>query len=260
MKDLFSVQGKTVVITGGSRGIGAMMARGFLENGADVYITARKIHELQATCEQLNQQGYSGKCVAIPCDLSELEGIKAFVAEFNQHETKLDVLINNAGAVWGAEISDFPEDGWDKVMNINVKSPFFLVQQFLPLLTQAASADSPARVINISSMNGITNPNVPNYSYSASNAAVIQMTRHLAADLAAKHINVNSIAPGLFPSKMTAFYLEGNEEQINSNIPLGRIGTPEDAAGTAIYLSSRASAWVTGHTLVLDGGEVAAAH
>jgi len=260
MKNLFSVAGKTVVITGGSRGIGAMMARGFVENGARVYITARKLEELEATAKQLNELSDAGSCHAIQCDLSTLDGIKQFVNGFAQQETQLDVLINNAGATWGAELADFPESGWDKVMDINVKSPFFLVQQFLPLLLAAGSHKSPARVINISSMNGLVNPNMTNYSYSASKAAVIHMTRHLAADLATKHINVNSIAPGFFPSKMTAFAIEGNEELINSNNPLGRIGCAEDAAGTAIYLSSQASAWMTGQTLVLDGGEVASAH
>ena len=260
MKELFSVAGKVVVITGGSRGIGAMMARGFVENGARTYITARKLEELQTTASELNTLKGEGECIAIQADLSSLEGITHFVNELRKSETQLDVLINNAGATWGETLESFPESGWDKVMDINVKSPFFLIQKTLPLLLKSGSSQDPARVINISSMNGITNPNMTNYSYSASKAAVIQMTRHLAADLAAKHINVNSIAPGFFPSKMTAFAIAGNEDLVNSNVPLGRIGTPEDAAGTAIYLSSRASAWVTGHTLVLDGGEVASAH
>lgn len=256
MKNLFSVAGKVAIVTGGSRGIGAMMARGFVENGARTYITARNKEELSATAELLSEQG---ECIAIQADLSILAGIEHFVAEIKKHESKIDILVNNAGATWGAEFSEFPESGWDKVMNLNVKSPFFLTQQLLALLESSGSHEDPARVINISSMNGITNPKFANYSYSASKAAMIHMTRHLAADLAAKHINVNSIAPGFFPSKMTAFALDDEGSNVGSHVPLGRIGSPEDAAGTAIYLSSRASAWMTGHTLVLDGGEVATA-
>jgi 2-deoxy-D-gluconate 3-dehydrogenase len=254
MKDLFSVSGKVAVVTGGSRGIGAMIARGFVENGAKTYITARKLEELQATAGQLSELG---ECIAIPSDLSTLEGIKAFTAELQERESRIDILVNNAGATWGEKIDDFPESGWDKVMDLNVKSPFFLVQQLLPALREAGDQEDPARIINISSINAYANPGMTNYSYSASKAAVVQMTRHLAADLVKDHINVNGIAPGLFPSKMTAFALEADEEGMGAAIPRGRIGTPEDAAGTAIYLCSRASAWVTGHTLLLDGGVLA---
>lgn len=256
MKNLFSVEGNVVVITGGSRGIGAMMARGFVENGARVYITARKEQELQETCDVLNQVG---ECIALKADISTVDGIAALIAQLKQHERKIDVLINNAGATWGADFESFPEAGWDKVMDLNVKSPFFLIQGLLHWLTAAGTKEDPARVINISSMNGITNPGINNFSYSASKAAVIHLTRHLAADLSTKHINVNSIAPGIFLSKMTECAVMGHEKETVKNIPLGRLGAPEDVAGTAIYLSSRASAWMTGQTLVLDGGEVASA-
>ncbi len=176
------------------------------------------------------------------------------------HEDKIDILVNNAGATWGAPITDFPEAGWDKIMDLNVKSPFFLIQQLLPALKAAGSKDDPARVINIGSVNGLSYSGMNNYSYTASKAAIIHLTKHLAADLVKDNINVNGIAPGFFPSKMTAFVLDGHEEQAAAAIPRGRIGSPEDAAGTAIYLSSRASAWMTGNTMVLDGGQIISAH
>jgi len=256
MKNLFSVSGKVALVTGGSRGIGAMIARGFVESGVKTYITARKIEELQTTAAELSE---FGECIAIASDLSTLEGIKAFSAELKEREPQLHILVNNAGATWGEKIDDFPEAGWDKVMDLNVKSPFFLIQQLLPALREAGNQEDPARVINIASINAYANPKMTNYSYSASKAAVVQMTRHLAADLVDDKINVNGIAPGIFPSKMTAFAIDGQEEAVGATIPRGRIGNGEDAAGTAIYLSARASAWVTGHTVVLDGGVIASA-
>jgi len=254
MKDLFSVSGKVAVVTGGSRGIGAMIARGLVENGVKTYITARKVEELQATADQLNE---IGECIAIASDLSTLEGIKIFTGQLKERESKIDILVNNAGATWGEKIDDFPENGWDKVMDLNLKSPFFLIQQLLPELREAGDQKDPARVINIASANGMANPRQPNYSYSASKAGMLHMTRHLAADLVKDNINVNGIAPGLFPSKMTAFMIDGQEEAAGAFVPRGRIGNGEDAAGTAIYLSAKASAWVTGHTVVLDGGYLA---
>jgi NAD(P)-dependent dehydrogenase (short-subunit alcohol dehydrogenase family) len=258
MKNLFNVSGKVAVITGGSRGIGAMMAKGLLENGAKVYITARKEAELHAAEETL---GAFGQCIAIQSDLSSNEGVVAFAEQVKNAEGKIDILINNAGASWGASFDDFTESAWDKVMDLNVKSLFFLTQQLAPALRAAATNDDPARVINIASINGFTHPGMPTYSYSSSKAAVVHLTKHLAVDLAPENINVNGIAPGFFPSKMTAVLV--NDEKISAGlrevIPRGRMGDAEDAAGAAIYLSSRASAWMTGHTLVLDGGQVAAA-
>ena len=253
MKDLFSIAGKVAIVTGGSTGIGAMIARGFVENGARTYITARKVEQLEATAEELAPLG---DCIAITSDLSTLEGVQAFAQEVLAREDSLDILINNAGATWGAPVEEFPESGWDKVMNLNVKSLFFLTQQFLPALKTAGSAADPARVINLASVNGICHPHMTNYSYSASKAAVIQLTRHLAADLAPEHININGIAPGFFPSKMTAHLLP-HEEAMSEGTPCRRLGCAEDAAGTAIYLCSRASSYVCGHTLVLDGGTIA---
>ncbi len=253
MKNLFSVQGKVAVVTGGSRGIGAMIARGFVENGVKTYITARNEETLRATAQELSAHG---ECIAIPSDLSTLEGLSAFAADIAARESKLDILINNAGATWGASIDDFPENGWNKVMDLNVKSIFFLTQKLLPLLRAAGTSEDPARIINIGSMNGTTHPHMNNYSYAASKAAVHHLTRHLGADLAGQYINVNGIAPGFFPSKMTDFLME-DEAKMVAEIPRGRVGNAEDAAGTAIYLCSKASAWVVGHILALDGGAVA---
>ena len=254
MKDLFNVQGKVAIVTGGSRGIGAMIARGFVENGVKTYITARKEEELQATAKALSALG---ECIAVPSNLATLEGVVAFADVIKEREGAVHILVNNAGATWGADIDDFPESGWDKIMDLNVKSLFFLTQQMLPALRAAGTDEDPARVINIGSINGVTHPHMNNYSYSASKAAVHHLTRHLGADLAPEFINVNGIATGFFPSKMTAHMLE--DEKLLEAIPRGRLGTAEDAAGTAIYLSSRASAWVSGHTVALDGGYIALA-
>lgn len=255
MKALFDVSGKVAVVTGGSSGIGAMMARGLIENGARVYITARKVERLEAMAKELSQYG---ECIAVPADLSNIEGIEDLVSAVSAKEDHVDILINNAGANWAAPVENFPEAGWDKVMDINIKSIFFATQKFLPLLKAAGDAEDPARVINIASINGIRNSGMPTYAYSASKSGVIHLTEHLATDLSPYHINVNAIAPGFFPSNMTKQIVE-NEEMTKmaiSQIPRGRAGTPEDIAGTALYLSSRASAWVIGHTIVLDGGMI----
>lgn len=258
MKNLFDVAGKVAVITGGSRGIGAMMAQGLLENGARVYITARKEAELNEAEKRL---GKLGDCIAIRSDLSSYEGVVAFADEVKQREEKIDVLINNAGTAWGESFEKFGEAAWDKVMDLNVKSLFFLTQQLVPALKKGATNDAPSRVINIASINGLTHPGMPTYSYSSSKAAVIHLTKHLAVDLAKDNINVNAIAPGFFPSNMTAHM--ANDEELRSkltvSIPRGRMGDAKDAAAAAIYLSSRATAFMTGNTIVLDGGQVAAA-
>jgi NAD(P)-dependent dehydrogenase (short-subunit alcohol dehydrogenase family) len=255
MSELFSIAGKVAVVTGGSRGIGRMMAEGFLQAGARTYITSRKAEELQTSAEELSALG---ECVALQSDLSSLEGVRRFAREIREREDRLDILVNNAGATWGEPLEEYQESGWDKVMNINLKSLFFLTQQSLPILRASGCPEDPARVINIASINGIANPGMPVYAYSASKAAVIHLTRHLAADLVRDHINVNGIAPGFFPSKMTKGLLEALDEKMLRRIPRGRLGEPGDIAGTAIYLSSRASAWMVGQTLVLDGGMVAA--
>ena len=255
MKNLFDVNGKVAVVTGGSRGIGAMIARGFVENGVKTYITARK--EAGVACHAAaTRRAGAVHCHSLgPFDSG---GSAAFAAAVTAAEDKVHILVNNAGATWGADIDVFPESGWDKTMDLNVKALFFLTQQLLPALRAAGTQEDPARVINIGSINGITHPHMKNYAYSASKAAVHHLTRHLGADLAPQGINVNGIAPGFFPSKMTA-HLLAYEAEAGAAFPRGRLGNAEDAAGTAIYLCSRASAWLTGHTIVLDGGAVAVA-
>jgi NAD(P)-dependent dehydrogenase (short-subunit alcohol dehydrogenase family) len=243
---LFSVEGKTVVVTGGSRGIGRMIATGFVEAGATVYISSRKAAEVEKTAAELG-------CVAVPADLSTAEGRDSLVEAVGG---PLDVLVNNAGATWGAPLDDYPESAFDKLWNINVKGIFYLTRQFLPQLRSAASADNPARVINVGSIDGIRVPATENYAYSASKSAVHMLTRHLAKQLAPEHITVNAIAPGPFDSKMMAFALDDPDtrQAIASSIPLGRIGRPDDMAGAAIYLSSRAGAYLTGTVIPVDGG------
>lgn len=253
MNDLFSVAGKVALVTGGSRGIGAMIARGFVEHGVRTYITARKAEDCLRTAEELSALG---DCIAIPCDLSTLDGIRYLTNAIGERESCLHILVNNAGAAWGEPFAAFSELGWDKVVDINLKAPFFLVQQLHALLKQAATAEDPARVINISSINGISHSDAENYSYTASKAGIIHLTKQLARRLAGDNINVNSIAPGFFATKMMA---HADSDEIIKQIPRKRAGQPEDAAGAAIYLSSRAAAWMTGITLPVDGGLVAGA-
>jgi NAD(P)-dependent dehydrogenase (short-subunit alcohol dehydrogenase family) len=248
---LFSVRDKAVVVTGGSRGIGEMIAEGFVRNGARTYITARKAEPLAETAERLSA---FGACVAVPADLGTAEGREAFAAAVREREPALHVLVNNAGVTWGAPIDEFPEHGWDKVLGVNLVGVFELTRLLLPQLRAAATDEDPARVINIGSIDGIRSPSFENYSYSASKAAVHMLTRHLAKRLASERITVNAIAPGLFPSKMTAFMFEQFEDEMLSTIPLRRAGGPEEAAGTAIYMASRAGAYLTGAVVPVDGG------
>ena len=251
MRHLFDVSGKVVLVTGGSRGIGEMIARGYVENGARVYISSRKAEVCDRIAEELSELG---TCVSLPFDLSTLAGVEGLAAALAERETALDVLINNAGASWGAPIDEYPESGWDKVMDLNVKSVFFLTQKLLPLLRARARPDAPSRVINIASINGLEPPSLETYAYSSSKAACIMLTRHLAKRLASEHILVNAIAPGPFPSQMMAATLAEHGDEIKARNPLGRIGQPEDVAGVAIFLGSRASAYTTGATIPCDGG------
>ncbi|WP_240777711.1 SDR family oxidoreductase [Nonomuraea basaltis] len=243
---LFSVEGKTVVVTGGSRGIGRMIAAGFAEAGATVYISARKTAEVEKAAAELG-------CTAVPADLSTAEGLETLVSAV---DGPLHVLVNNAGATWGAPLEEYPGHAFDKLWDINVKGVFFLTQRFLPQLREAATAEDPARVINVGSIDGIRVPAMPTYAYSSTKSAVHMLTRHLARHLAEEHITVNAIAPGPFESKMMAFALDdpATRELVASNVPLGRIGRPEDMAGAAIYLSSRAGAYLTGAVIPVDGG------
>lgn len=252
MQNLFSVEGKTVVVTGGSRGIGAMIAEGFLRNGAkSVYITARKVEECQAAVARLSA---FGKCEAFPADLTKPEGIELVAREVEAREQSLDVLINNAGAVWAEPFDELGVAAWDKVMNINVKGPFHLTRFLLPLLEKAASDADPARVINIGSVDGLQAPGLDTIAYSSSKAAVHHLTRHLAHQFARRRITVNAIAPGPFESQMMAETLRRFGEGIRAGNPLGRIGEPSDIAGTAIFLSSKAGSYITGTVIPVDGG------
>jgi NAD(P)-dependent dehydrogenase (short-subunit alcohol dehydrogenase family) len=251
MKNLFSVEGKVALVTGGSRGIGFMIARGYVENGVKTYISARKADQCEQAAAEL---GKHGSCVALPADLSRSDGLAKLVAALREREAKLHILVNNAGANWAEPIDAYGEPGWDKVVDTNLKAPFFLTRELLPLLRAAGTAVDPARVINIASIDGMHVPGLETYAYSSSKAGLIHLTRVLARRLAAENINVNAIAPGPFESKMMAETLRVFGDAIKQSCPRGRIGEPEDMAGAAIFLASRASAYVTGALLPVDGG------
>lgn len=251
--DLFGIEGKVAVVTGGSRGIGAMIAEGLVRNGVRTYITSRKASECDATAASLSELG---SCTSMPADLSSEEGMAGFVAALSEREEQLHILVNNAGAAWGAPLGDFPAAGFDKVFNINVRAPFMLTQALLPQLRAAATEDDPARVIMIGSVDGVMVPHGDNFSYSGSKAAVHMLARHLAHNVVRENITVNTIAPGPFRSKMMGYMLDDPERRarVARSVPRQRIGTPEDVAGAVIYLSSRAGAWLTGILIPVDGG------
>ena len=247
--ELFSLKGRSALITGGSRGIGRMIAEGFLRAGARVYISARKADACVATADELS---VIGPCVSLPADVSTQGGVQQLVASYQQHEQSLDILVNNAGAAWGAPYEEFPESGWDKVVDLNLKAPFFLTQALTPLLKKAAT-DHLAKVIHIASIDGVSVNPQETYSYAASKAGLIHLTRRMALKLAPERIAVSAIAPGAFASTMNKDARDHGDE-VAQRIPLGRIGTPEDMAGAAIYLASRAGDYVVGSTLIVDGG------
>ena len=253
MSQLFDVSGKTALVTGGSRGIGLMIATGLVRAGAKVIVSSRKVDDVNAAAEQL---AALGDCPAIPGDVSTPDGAQALAAATRERFPSLDILVNNAGAVWGAPLEEFPAIGWDKVAHTNVEGVFHLTVALLGALRAAANAEDPARVINIGSIDGLRTPAVENYSYSASKAAVHMLTRHLAKRLASEHITVNAIAPGPFESKMMAWVLENPElrSAVEQEVPLGRIGRPDDVAGLTLFLASRAGAYLTGTVIPLDGG------
>ena len=251
INDLFSVAGKVAIVTGGSRGIGRMIAEGFVENGVRTYITARKADACAETAAELSKKG---ECIALPADLSTKEGREAFVTEITAREAKIDILVNNAGAAWGAPFEEYPDEGYDKVMDINVKAIFTLTRDLMPLLKQGASQQNPSRVINIGSIDGLRVSTMDNFAYGASKAAVHFLTKNLALRLGPKGVTVNAIAPGAFQSNMMNATLEKFQDKIESENPLGRIGSPEDMAGLALYLASNASKYMTGQIIALDGG------
>jgi NAD(P)-dependent dehydrogenase (short-subunit alcohol dehydrogenase family) len=251
VKDLFSVAGKVALVTGGSRGIGLMIARGYVENGATVYISARKKDVCDDMAAELSKVG---TCHSLPADLSTEAEAKRLAAELAGREPKLHILVNNAGANWGAPLAEYPDAAWDKVLALNVKAIFHLTRACLPQLQAAATPEDPARVINVGSIDGLHVPLLETYAYSASKAGVHHLTRVLANRLARHQITVNAVAPGPFESKMMAETLRNFGDAIKASCPLGRIGTPEDMAGVAIYLASRAGAYLTGTVIPVDGG------
>jgi NAD(P)-dependent dehydrogenase (short-subunit alcohol dehydrogenase family) len=250
MKDLFSLEGRVALVTGGSRGIGRMIATGFLHQGAKVYISARKAAACEATAEELSK---IGPCIPLPADVSAVEGARALAAQLMQREGALDILVNNAGAAWGEDFDTFPESGWDKVVDLNMKAPFFLTQALHEPLRKAGSAQRPAKVLNIASIDGISVNQWETYSYTASKAGLIHLTKRMALRLAQDHIVVNGIAPGPFASEMNK-QARDHADEVAQRVPVGRIGQPEDMAGAAIFLASRAGDFVCGETIVVDGG------
>ncbi len=262
MKDLFSIEGKTALVTGGSRGIGEMIAAGFLSSGAKVYISSRTVEACNSAAEKLSQD-FGGECISIPADLSNLEGIENLVKEISNKESQLDILINNAGASWGAPIDEYPEMGWDKVMDTNVKGVFFLTQKLLPLLRESGTKENPSRVVNVGSIEGIIKGIFDAFAYGPSKAALHHLTRVLAASLIKENIIVNAIAPGPFPTWMLSTgvgfggSIDVDWEEVGKHNPSGRVGNMEDIAGLAIFLCSRASSYTVGQTITCDGGVVA---
>lgn len=262
IEDLFSVRGKVALVTGGSRGLGEMIAAGFLQNGAKVYISSRKAQACDETAKRLSDT-FGGECVSLPANLSELSGIDALTAALREREQHLDFLINNAGVSWGAPLDEFPEMGWDKVFDTNVKGVFFLTQRLLPMLEAKATQDDPSRVVNIGSIDGIRTPVFDTHSYGPSKAAVHSLTRQMAAKLVKRNIIVNAIAPGPFPTWMlstgvgTGGDVEGTDwSVVGRTNPRGRVGTPQDIAGLTIFLCSRAGAYTVGEVITCDGGTV----
>jgi NAD(P)-dependent dehydrogenase (short-subunit alcohol dehydrogenase family) len=247
---LFSLAGRTALITGGSRGIGEMIAEGYVRAGARVYISSRKAPDCMATAERLSELG---TCIALPADVSGAGGAQALAAQYLEHERKLDILVNNAGAAWGAPFAEFPESGWDKVMDLNVKSPFFLTQALFDALKAAGTAERPAKVINIASIDGLSVSMMETYSYAASKSGLIHLTKRMGLELIKSNIAVSAIAPGAFASNMNKAARD-HADAVSNFIPAGRIGTPEDMAGAAIFLASRAGDYVIGSTLTVDGG------
>lgn len=247
---MFSLAGRSALVTGGSRGIGRMIAEGLLRQGARVYISARKAEACNEAAKELSS---IGRCVSLPADVSTTAGIAELVAAYEGHEQSLDILVNNAGAAWAETFDDFPESGWDKVMDLNVKAPFFLTQALKPLLLEGAKAGHLAKVINIASIDGLSLNPLETYSYHASKAGIVHLTKRMAVRLAPEGIVVSTIAPGAFASNMNK-EARDHADEIKGQIPSGRIGEPEDMAGAAIYLASRAGDYVVGSTLMVDGG------
>ena len=248
--ELFTLAERTALITGGSRGIGRMIAEGFLAAGAAVYITARKSDQCDAAAAELSERG---RCVSLPGDISTVAGCRALAGTLREREPRLDILVNNAGASWLAEFDEFPERGWDKVLDLNLKSPFFLIQALIDMLAKSASAERPGKIINIASIDALMLNRLEAYSYAASKAGLIHLTRRLAAQLIERHVVVSGIAPGHFPSDMNLLARDEGDA-LAARVPAKRLGTVKDIAGAAIFLASRAGDYVVGDMLTVDGG------
>ena len=255
MEKLFDIAGKVALVSGGSRGIGEMIAEGFVKNGVKTFITSRKAEQCDETAKRLSK---FGECISIPADLTNSNEIKKVKSKVESETNTLNILVNNAGAVWAADFDNFPENGWDKVMDTNVKAMFFLTQQFIKLLEETGTNEDPSRIINIGSIDGLGMPRAETYSYPASKAAVHHLTRVMANRLAQRNINVNAIAPGPFESQMMKSTLKSFSEEIINSVPRKRIGKPDDMAGASIFLSSKASAYITGIVMPVDGGSLIA--
>lgn len=253
--DLFSVEGKTALVTGGSRGIGELIVRGLAAAGCRVYVVSRGQEACERLAAELTTAGHD--VMAMPADLSTVEGCRSLAAEVTERETSLDILVANAGTTWSAPFDEFPIEGWDKVLNVNLRSVFLLVQGLSGVLWHGASAEDPARVITIGSGDGIRTPRHEAFAYTAAKAGLHQFSRHLAQEFVRHHVNVNTIAPGYFRSKMTAWVFDDPDtysEIMDHSIPMGRPGTAEDIVGAVVWLSSRAGAYVTGTVIPVDGG------
>ena len=251
--ELFSLEGRTALITGGSRGIGKTIAAGYLAHGAKVYISSRKAAACDEAAADLSKRG--GMCLSLPQDVSTVEGCRALAAAYGEREPKLDILVNNAGAAWAAPFDEFPESGWDKVMNLNLKSPFFLTQAMAAPLRASARAARPAKVINVASIDGLRLNPLETYSYHASKAGLVHLTRRMAAKLIHDNVVVSGIAPGAFATELNR-EARDRGDVVAARIPSRRIGTDEDIQGVAIYLASRAGDYVVGSTITVDGGLV----
>ena len=250
MTELFSLQGRVALVTGGSRGIGRMIASGLLRHGAKVFISARKAEQCDETAKELSSLG---TCISLPADVSTVEGCRLVALEMAQRESGLDILVNNAGAAWGEPFESFPEKGWDKVVDLNMKTPFFLTQALHEMLKAAAKPQQPAKVINVASIDGISVNKWDTYSYTASKAGLIHLTKRMALRLAQDNIVVSGIAPGPFPSEMNK-EARDHGDHVAQHVPAGRIGVEDDMAGVAVYLASRAGNYVVGETIAVDGG------
>ena len=256
LEDLFSLEGKTALVTGAATGIGRMAATALVEAGCTVLIASRKGEACEAVAAELNDMGASGSAQGFQGDLSSKDGIDALLNELNSRTDELHILVNNAGVTWGAPMAEFPYEAWSKVLDVNVTGLFYLTQQLLPMLEASSSKEDPARVINLGSVMGTAALGEGAYSYSASKAAVHHITRILARELADRHITFNAFAPGPFQSRMTAFATATDEqaEHVGKGVPLGRIGSPQDIAGATLYLCGKGGSYVTGAVLPLDGG------